>query len=61
MPVCPFVNASDPQCSAHLTLRNIMTAYVHCADRYTECPVYLALIGKTDAAVPAENALRVAS
>jgi len=44
--VCPFVNANDPRCSAHLTLTNIRSALAHCANRYSECPVYHQLLAE---------------
>lgn len=42
--MCPFVNKSDVRCSTHWTLRNITQTFSHCADRYSVCPVYRALI-----------------
>ncbi len=44
--MCPLVDASDTRCATHLTLNNIFRAFAHCADRYTECPVYRELIAK---------------
>ena len=38
--MCPFVDHADPRCAAHLTLRNIFRAFLHCADRYKDCPVH---------------------
>jgi len=42
--VCPFVNRADVRCATHWTLRNLPQAFSHCADRYTVCPTYRALI-----------------
>ncbi|MFP4138926.1 MAG: hypothetical protein ACOCZU_00465 [Planctomycetota bacterium] len=59
--MCPFLNASDPRCSAHLTLKNIQTALAHCADRYMQCPVYQAMIGQTTNGIAAPEQLKAAS
>lgn len=63
--MCPFVNSSDPRCSAHLTLREIVTAFAHCAGQYSRCPVYQTLaqthVGELPAVVPVAAKLRVAS
>jgi hypothetical protein len=42
--VCPFVDRGDARCSAHLTMKNLASAYVHCADRYTLCPIFQELL-----------------
>jgi hypothetical protein len=42
--VCPFVDKADARCAPHLTLGNLARAFAHCADHYTECPVYRELI-----------------
>lgn len=42
--MCPFLEKSEPRCAEHLQMRNIFTAFAHCADRYTDCPVYARLI-----------------
>ena len=42
--MCPFVDKSDVRCAAHMTLRNVLQAFQHCADRYGECPVYAQLV-----------------
>jgi hypothetical protein len=42
--VCPFVDKSDARCATHLTLANIARAFAHCADEYTDCPIYQKLI-----------------
>lgn len=59
--MCPFLNASDPRCSAHLTLKNIQTALAHCADCYMQCPVYQAMIGQAPHALAATDELKAAS
>ena len=41
--MCPFLDTADPRCGKHLTLSNIVSAFAHCADRYTECPAYRAM------------------
>lgn len=38
--VCPIVDECNPRCATHLTLRNLLGAFAHCADRYCECPIY---------------------
>lgn len=38
--MCPFVDKADVRCSAHLTFRNLFSAFEHCADRYNCCRVY---------------------
>jgi hypothetical protein len=38
--MCPFVDKSDARCAAHMTLQNVVQAFLHCANRYTECSVY---------------------
>jgi len=42
--VCPFVDQDDERCSDHLTLRNLASAFEHCADRYMTCPVFQELL-----------------
>ncbi len=42
--MCPFLDNSNEACAAHLTMSNILSAFAHCADRFTECPVYAQLI-----------------
>jgi hypothetical protein len=42
--VCPYIDRSDPRCSAHWTVQNIIRAFAHCTDRYFDCPVYLQLV-----------------
>ncbi|MFW6133923.1 MAG: hypothetical protein ACOC8F_08510 [Planctomycetota bacterium] len=42
--MCPFVNASHPQCAAKLNLNQLARAFAHCAGAYTECPVYHRLL-----------------
>jgi hypothetical protein len=42
--MCPFLDKSNAACAAHLTLSNISSAFAHCADRFTDCPVYAQLI-----------------
>lgn len=42
--MCPFVDKSDARCATHLTLANIASAFAHCADEYTVCPVYGKLV-----------------
>ncbi len=44
--MCPFVNKTDARCGAHLTLGNLAQAFAHCADCYTDCPIYRELSGK---------------
>ena len=39
--MCPFVEESDSRCAPHWTMREITSAFAHCADRYMRCPVYL--------------------
>lgn len=41
-----MLDESHPRCSTHLTLRNIVGAFTHCADQYCECPVYRDLLKK---------------
>ena len=38
--MCPYVDAGDPRCNAHMTMREISTAFAYCFGRYTKCPVY---------------------
>jgi hypothetical protein len=42
--VCPFVDTTDARCAAHLTLKEVVRAFAHCADRYRECPVFHRLV-----------------
>ncbi|MFB3890964.1 MAG: hypothetical protein ACE15C_02945 [Phycisphaerae bacterium] len=44
--MCPLVDVSNPRCAPHLTLNNIIRAFTHCADRYSECTVYRELVAK---------------
>ena len=53
--VCPFVDQGDPRCGAHLTLRNIESAYLHCADRYMTCPVFQELLVEGASCTQAET------
>jgi len=53
--VCPFVDSADPQCATHLTLRNIVRAFLHCADRYAECPIYRRLMTESRTHAPADS------
>jgi len=57
--MCPFVDRSDVRCAAHMTLRNVLTAFQHCADRYTECPVYTQLTAHGIRPEPAPAALAI--
>jgi hypothetical protein len=45
--VCPFLDSSDARCATHLTLANIARAFAHCADQYSVCPVYQALLAES--------------
>ena len=38
--MCPFVDSGHARCAVCMTLRNLTRAFVLCADRYTECPIY---------------------
>ena len=44
--MCPLLDASNPRCSTHLTLRNLAGAFTHCADRYTDCHIYRELLAR---------------
>ena len=44
--MCPFVDKSDDRCAAHMTLRNVLQAFLHCADRYSDCPVYSQMVAR---------------
>lgn len=46
MTVCPLLDSSYPRCSNHLSLRNLVGAFTHCADRFVECPIYRELLAK---------------
>ena len=38
--VCPYIDRPDVDCSAHITLQNILHAFAYCANRYAACPIY---------------------
>jgi hypothetical protein len=38
--VCPFIDKSYSRCADQLSFRNVDRAFVFCADRYRQCPVY---------------------
>jgi len=42
--MCPFVDNADARCAAHLTFRNLVSAFAHCADQYTRCKTYQELL-----------------
>lgn len=42
--MCPFVNHTDRRCAAHLTMRNLDSAFGHCANHYVSCPVFQEMI-----------------
>jgi hypothetical protein len=44
--VCPFLDRSDARCDSHLTLANIARAFAHCADQYSVCPIYRAMMAE---------------
>lgn len=44
--MCPYVENADARCAAHLTLRNIFSAFEHCVDQYSCCRIYQDLLGK---------------
>ena len=46
MTVCPLLDSSYPRCSNHLSLKNLIGAFTHCADRFVECPIYRDLLAK---------------
>ncbi|MCK4276775.1 MAG: hypothetical protein KAX78_09695 [Phycisphaerae bacterium] len=50
--MCPFVNSDDRRCSTHLTLENIAIALAHCANRYTDCPIFHELLAEERAHAP---------
>ena len=40
---CPFINANNPHCNAHLNIQKLEDAFEWCADQYMLCPLYLQL------------------
>lgn len=59
--MCPFVDKRDPRCAGHLSLENISSAFAHCADQYTECPVYRQLLSEAMVHAAVEIPARVAA
>jgi len=57
--VCPFIDTADARCADHLTLRNVSSAFAHCADRYKTCPVYQMLAGESNTDEQAQRASRL--
>ena len=41
---CPFLNRSQPGCSAYLTLERLRHAFEYCFDEYQTCPLYSELL-----------------
>ena len=42
--MCPFVDQGDGRCAAHLTMKNLDSAFEHCADRFSACPIFQELL-----------------
>jgi hypothetical protein len=42
--MCPFVDKTDVRCSAHLTFRNLFSAFERCAGEFAFCKVYQELL-----------------
>ncbi|MBN1846532.1 MAG: hypothetical protein JW810_12660 [Sedimentisphaerales bacterium] len=38
---CPYINASNPLCSEHLSLQHLEDAFEFCTGRYQLCSLYL--------------------
>lgn len=45
--VCPYLEKANPNCAAHLNMRNLHQAFAHCADRHRRCPVFRELQAHT--------------
>ncbi len=41
---CPFLNRSDPRCSASLTIERLRFAFEFCCNEYQACDVYRELL-----------------
>lgn len=40
---CPFLNAADPQCSAHFSLGSLEHAFDYCLGRFSDCALFEAM------------------
>ncbi len=41
--MCPFLDRTNTNCAAHLTMNDLNHVFAFCADRFEACPIYLRL------------------
>ena len=44
---CPYIETHESCCSEYLNMGHLEAAFAFCTDRYTRCPVYIELSGRS--------------